>query len=81
MAFLFGQVPDADWVVPVIQISLQLATAIAVDFSLSPPNPPVKSEDCCSGTKGTETLFERFVQSVTYLSKVCGLPLRSGALC
>ncbi|KDR70179.1 hypothetical protein GALMADRAFT_144855 [Galerina marginata CBS 339.88] len=60
---------DATWVVPTVQVCLLLSTAVSVHLSLSPPNPSVKSEDCCSGTEGTDTMFERFVQSITYCSK------------
>lgn len=52
------------------KILLLLLTAASVHRSLSPPNPSVKSEECCSGTAGTDTLFERVVQSITYCSKV-----------
>ena len=50
--------------------ALLFLTAVSVHISLSPPNPPVKSEECCSGTEGTNTIFEKFVQSVTWCSKV-----------
>ncbi|KAF5309056.1 hypothetical protein D9619_013588 [Psilocybe cf. subviscida] len=53
----------------IIQIALLVVTGAAVHLSLSPPNPSVKSEECCLGTQGTQTLFERVVQSVTYCSK------------
>ncbi|KAF9476241.1 ICMT-domain-containing protein [Pholiota conissans] len=52
-----------------VKIVLLLLTACSVHRSLSPPNPSVKSEECCSGTEGTDTLFEKFVQSITYCSK------------
>lgn len=52
------------------KILLLFLTAASVHRSLSPPNPSVKSEECCSGTAGTDTLFERVVQSITYCSKV-----------
>ena len=58
------------WVSLVAKMALLLITAVSVHVSLSPPNPPVKSEECCSGTKGTDTIFEKFVQSITYCSKV-----------
>ncbi|KJA22513.1 hypothetical protein HYPSUDRAFT_202089 [Hypholoma sublateritium FD-334 SS-4] len=60
------------------KILLLLLTAASVHRSLSPPNPSVKSEECCSGTAGTDTLFERVVQSITYCSK-CMVWL--GAVC
>ncbi|KAJ3558751.1 hypothetical protein NP233_g11443 [Leucocoprinus birnbaumii] len=41
----------------------------SVHLSLSPPNPPVKRQDCCSGTPETDSLFEHRVQVVTFLSK------------
>ena len=58
------------WVSLVVKMTLLLITAVSVHVSLSPPNPPVKSEECCSGTKETDTIFEKFVQSITYCSKV-----------
>ena len=58
------------WVSLAAKMTLLLMTAISVHVSLSPPNPPVKSEECCSGTKETDTIFEKFVQSITYCSKV-----------
>jgi len=57
------------WVSLVVKMTLLLVTAVSVHVSLSPPNPPVKSEECCSGTKETDTIFEKFVQSITYCSK------------
>ncbi|PPQ81808.1 hypothetical protein CVT25_013644 [Psilocybe cyanescens] len=60
---------DATWIASSMNICLLLGTAVSVHLSLSPPNPSVKSDECCSGTEGTETLFERFVQSITYCSK------------
>lgn len=48
---------------------LYLLNALSVHLSLSPPNPPAK-QDVCTGTPGTDTLFERVVQHVTFLSKV-----------
>jgi hypothetical protein len=51
-------------------IPLYLVTAFSVHLSLSPPNPPVKRQECCSGTPETESLFEKRVQYVTFLSKV-----------
>ncbi|CAA7262508.1 unnamed protein product [Cyclocybe aegerita] len=62
----------------VINTFFLLATAASVHLSLSPPNPPVKSDECCSGTEGTNTLFEKFVQSITYCSKCIAW---IGALC
>lgn len=58
------------WVSLAAKMTLLLITAVSVHVSLSPPNPPVKSEECCSGTKETDTVFEKCVQSITYCSKV-----------
>ncbi|KAF9559104.1 ICMT-domain-containing protein [Agrocybe pediades] len=66
------------WIFPTIKICLLLATAMSVHVSLSPPNPSVKSEECCSGIEGTDTMFERFVQSITYCSKCM---VWAGVLC
>ncbi|KAF8154794.1 hypothetical protein B0H34DRAFT_537791 [Crassisporium funariophilum] len=62
---------DGTWVLfrLTMKMSLLLLTAFSVHLSLSPPNPPVKSDECCSGTKGTDTIFEKVVQSVTFCSK------------
>lgn len=38
---------------------------LAVHISLSPPNPPVKDQNCSV----PDTLFEQFVQSITFFSK------------
>lgn len=57
------------WVSLSAKMILLLITAVSVHVSLSPPNPPVKSHECCSGTKETDTMFEKFVQSITYCSK------------
>ncbi|PPR01003.1 hypothetical protein CVT24_000584 [Panaeolus cyanescens] len=46
-----------------------LITAISVHISLSPPNPPIKFDECCDEPKKTNTLFERFVQYITFCSK------------
>uniref|UniRef100_A0A8H7XMM4 Protein-S-isoprenylcysteine O-methyltransferase n=1 Tax=Psilocybe cubensis TaxID=181762 RepID=A0A8H7XMM4_PSICU len=67
MAFLLTNTRDL--ITPSINICILFATAVSVHLSLSPPNPSVKSDECCSGTEGTQTLFERFVQSITYCSK------------
>jgi len=40
-------------------------TGLAVHVSLSPPNPPVKDQNCSA----PNTLFERFIQSITFFSK------------
>ncbi|KXN88512.1 putative protein-S-isoprenylcysteine O-methyltransferase [Leucoagaricus sp. SymC.cos] len=53
----------------IYQFALCLLTAISVHLSLSPPNPPVKRQDCRTDTPGTNTLFEHGVQYVTFLSK------------
>ena len=58
------------WTSLATKMTLLFITAVSVHVSLSPPNPPVKSEECCSGTKETDTIFEKFVHSVTYCSKV-----------
>lgn len=46
--------------------TLLCVTGLAVHISLSPPNPPVKDQNCSV----PDTLFERFVQSITFFSKV-----------
>lgn len=66
---------DERLILATIKILLLLLTACSIHRSLSPPNPSVKSEECCSGTEGTDTLFERVVQSITYCSKVCAFIL------
>lgn len=58
------------WISLAAKLTLLSITAVSVHVSLSPPNPPVKSEECCSGTKETDTIFEKFVHSITYCSKV-----------
>ncbi|KAG9219796.1 hypothetical protein CCMSSC00406_0008173 [Pleurotus cornucopiae] len=45
--------------------ALLLITAISVHLSLSPPNPPVALQKCT----GSKTLFERFIQYITFCSK------------
>ncbi|KAJ8520226.1 hypothetical protein ONZ45_g2940 [Pleurotus djamor] len=45
--------------------TLLLATAISVHLSLSPPNPPVAFKKCT----GPKTLFEKFIQHITFCSK------------
>ena len=45
-----------------------LTTAVSVHLSLSPPNPPVKREEC-TGSR-TNTIFERLIQWITFSSKV-----------
>jgi len=44
-----------------------LVTAISVHVSLSPPNPPVKRNEC-TGSR-THTFFERLIQWITFTSK------------
>jgi hypothetical protein len=46
--------------------ALLCVTGLAVHISLSPPNPPVKDQNCCV----PNTLFEKFIQSITFFSKV-----------
>ncbi|KAL0959368.1 hypothetical protein HGRIS_014622 [Hohenbuehelia grisea] len=53
---------------------LLVATAISVYLALSPPNPAVATKD----TAGSRTLFERFIQSITYCTKMM---VAVGALC
>lgn len=55
----------------IVQMSMYLVNALSVHASLSPPNPPVKRQYVCTGTPETDTLFERVVQHITFLSKVC----------
>lgn len=45
-----------------------LTTALSVHLSLSPPNPPVKRDEC-AGSR-THTIFERLIQWITFASKV-----------
>ncbi|SRR6266550_1031903 len=45
-----------------------LTTALSVHLSLSPPNPPVKRDEC-TGSR-THTIFERLIQWITFASKV-----------
>ncbi|KAF8634710.1 hypothetical protein AX15_000765 [Amanita polypyramis BW_CC] len=42
-------------------------TALSVHLSLSPPNPPVKRDEC-AGSR-TNTIFERLIQWITFCSK------------
>ncbi|KDQ23083.1 hypothetical protein PLEOSDRAFT_1049839 [Pleurotus ostreatus PC15] len=49
--------------------ALLLITAISVHLSLSPPNPPVALQKCT----GSKTLFERFIQYITFCSKPTSL--------
>lgn len=51
-------------------LSLHLVSALSVHLAFSPPNPPVKRQDCCTGTPETNSLFEQRVQLITFLSKV-----------
>jgi protein-S-isoprenylcysteine O-methyltransferase Ste14 len=44
-----------------------LMTATSVHLSLSPPNPPVKRDEC-TGSR-THTFFERLIQWITFTSK------------
>ncbi|KAF8347374.1 hypothetical protein F5887DRAFT_915691 [Amanita rubescens] len=44
-----------------------LTTALSVHLSLSPPNPPVKRDEC-TGSR-THTIFERLIQWITFASK------------
>ncbi|KAF9450393.1 ICMT-domain-containing protein [Macrolepiota fuliginosa MF-IS2] len=53
----------------ILQMAMHLVNALAVHTSLSPPNPPVKRHECCTGTPETDTLFECVVQHITFLSK------------
>lgn len=53
----------------IYQLSLYLINGFSVHLSLSPPNPPVKRQDCCTGTPETDSLFENRVQYVTFLSR------------
>lgn len=48
-----------------------LVTAICVHLSLSPPNPPVRKEECYCQKENVNTLFETFIQYITFCSKVC----------
>lgn len=49
-----------------LKATLLCTTGLAVHISLSPPNPPVKDQNCSV----PDTLFEQFVQSITFFSKV-----------
>ena len=49
-----------------LKATLLCITGLAVHVSLSPPNPPVKDQNCSV----PDTLFEKFVQSITFFSKV-----------
>ncbi|KAF5339631.1 hypothetical protein D9611_011510 [Ephemerocybe angulata] len=46
-----------------------LISAIYVHLSLSPPNPPVRKEECYCQKENVNTLFETFVQYITFCSK------------
>jgi hypothetical protein len=49
-----------------LKTALLCGTGLAAHVSLSPPNPPVKDQNCSV----PNTLFEKFVQSITFFSKV-----------
>lgn len=49
-----------------LKVTLLSITGLAVHVSLSPPNPPVKDQNCSV----PNTWFEKFVQSITFFSKV-----------
>jgi len=49
-----------------LKATLLCVTGLAVHISLSPPNPPVKDQNCSV----PNTLFEKFIQSITRFSKV-----------
>ena len=51
-------------------LSLYFVNALSVHLAFSPPNPPVKRQDCCTGTPEKDSLFEQRVQLITFLSKV-----------
>lgn len=50
-------------------LSLYFVNALSVHLAFSPPNPPVKRQDCCTGTPEKDSLFEQRVQLITFLSK------------
>ena len=54
----------------ILESALLLLSAGAVHLSLSPPNPPVNRCECYFGKERTSSLFEVFVQSITWCSKV-----------
>jgi len=54
----------------VLESAFLLISAGAVHLSLSPPNPPVNKCECYFGKERTSSLFEIFVQSITWCSKV-----------
>jgi hypothetical protein len=49
-----------------LKVTLLFVTGLAVHISLSPPNPPVQDQNCSV----PNTLFEKFVLSITFFSKV-----------
>ena len=53
-----------------MEVVLVLLSAASVHVSLSPPNPPVNDGECCFEKDGTNVLFEGFVHSITWCSKV-----------
>ncbi len=67
MPFIIAKLPTSN---TILQMTAFIANAISVHLSLSPPNPPVKRQDCFTGTPETNTLFEHVVQRVTFLTKV-----------
>ena len=58
-------------------LSLYFVNAFSVHLAFSPPNPPVKRQDCCTGTPEKDSLFEQRVQLITFLSKVNFIALPS----
>lgn len=58
-------------------LSLYFVNALSVHLAFSPPNPPVKRQDCCTGTPEKDSLFEQRVQLITFLSKVNFIALPS----
>lgn len=60
-----------NWSQPMLKAASLLVSATYVHLSLSPPNPPVQKEECYRHKDNVNTLFETFVQYITFCSKVC----------
>ncbi|TEB29668.1 ICMT-domain-containing protein [Coprinellus micaceus] len=58
-----------NWSQPMLKAASLLVSATYVHLSLSPPNPPVQKEECYRHKDNVNTLFETFVQYITFCSK------------
>ena len=61
---------EIDWTQPAMKVASLLVSAFSVHLSLSPPNPPVRKEECYCQKENVNTFFETFIQYITFCSKV-----------